>query len=688
MASRNVGSAFGGGASRGNRGNVTLNRRTTSSRESSRQASSPTTRRVSSGGPVDVEEVYLDDEGRLATRTVTVADEAAKKVYQEQLREWQKQESLRLRKQKSVESLAERQQIARGDISRTSGEVQEITYSAETASFETPTAQRQKVLASQFDTQQRELAADKAKYAGGPLTVSPAPSRTRRLIDTVKQQRSDLLQAYGRTVKSPVKTTYEGVAGRSLGYKIGAVGGLATTAVTGAFLASKTPAAINAARTSSLVSKATTSAPYIFSQGTVATRLGTTAASIYATTRLIGEAGRAKVSTDRPLTSVAPNKFTEVRDKAFNKAVQETKGLRGVLTTINRPYFANKAVFERELITGFREQGLRGSELKAAVSKAKEEVFLLGTTEIIQAVNIESSIERYGTKELARKGITNKIKWSFDKAGIEARKAVWPVMARAGFTEAAVGELSTQQTYREPRDWLRVGKAGLYGAGTASLIGGEVAAAQAVMKSTKAKFTLGAAYVLDPYESVGDFAVSYGRGRSQVFTPAFSFTSTKSNKPKVAFTATFSPSSQISKTIIPSSVPSKTRSSFFSSVPSSVSVPSTFPSVVPSSVPSTFPSVVPSSVPSNVPSTVPSSVPSNVPSSVPTTVPITVPVIDLGGDFPFFPAFGGGGRKRKSGTGTRKPKTKFSTSFSAVQLGKFTNKGASKGYTGFEIRGG
>jgi hypothetical protein len=667
MASRNVGSAFGGGASRGNRGNVTLNRRTTSSRGSSR-----------SRGLV-VEEAFLTDEGKISTRPVTVANEQEKAVVIEKNRALQEEQSLQARKTESVRQLTERQQVSRGDFQSKTGEVYNIQYGSEVQSRAT----------------KQELEAP-FKPRKGVATIGPAPVGPQERLSEAEQRRirrkgfvKDIGTGFKEVYDKPFTTAVRGpegtlsrtspTLGKDIGRSLGVVtilpasyyAGVGGGYVTGAAKVGST--ALIGARATKVVGAGLSTA------GAVSVPL-----SIY----LAPKSERADVTTKAAIIGVGGIAGFREGRRTFTQQYTKRSLLRGIE--------ADKRLFNTDvrIATGYRARRLvatREQPLAFPTRASMGEGATEYSPRFLSAPAKETQLSlAWKGRPITQPAISQYQQGirGYDRPEPAQAKSIQDALSRTygpvkGFTQSTLKPLFKPQIIRVSERLTAE-----YALGNEPLTQRNIYNILSGRQASSSLTTFGPASV--GYRLPASPSATLKNAVSPLTTVGRRFSSV----PKAFFV--FSPFSGIKQASSVSSVSSQVVSSSYEVIPrnyySTGQTPIRINIVKPVSLPRT--DIVKKPVIKEKELLSPVSVSSSTyvtPPITPPTVPATPsePAIDKP-DIPFIPkfSFGDGGRKRSRPIAFKKFSSKFSTSFSAVQLGKFTNKGASKGYTGFEIRGG
>ena len=280
--------------------------------------------------------------------------------------------------------------------------------------------------------------------------------------------------------------------------------------------------------------------------------------------------------------------------------------LKGVVQNIPLvPLFAGKeSEFKKSVRADFKAQGYTGKQLEAAVSGAvkQRKAGLIGEGVGVFGANVYSEI--FGQK-LVSHAFKKVGKVSLRKAPSKLFKTAGFQIGKAGFGEGVASELAMQEGRAEKFSAKKVGLAGVFGFGSAGVIGGGIAATR-IGRPTISKIIETGAYITDPFEKPADiFAARTIKGlHLPVLTPAIIIPKGKS----VTLTTTPTQTKTKTPTSIKTRTQTKTRVSITPKInigiPTTPRVPIQILPEVPIPVPVTTPTTIPTIIPINLPTPV------------------------------------------------------------------------------------
>lgn len=388
----------------------------------------------------------------------------------------------------------------------------------------------------------------------------------------------------------------------------------------------------------------------------------------------IGERTPRLTATEAEKAAMARPDFKAVVGSAHEKAQQEAYNkawYKGAASEVSL-FFEDKKAFESAAREEFKNRGLEGQELNAAVNAALRQRKHIAVAEAGANLGVSAFSERTGrflvTESLeaaGKKGLVIPVKSSFGPLF----KKIFPGIAAAGAQEGAISTI----TQREARGQPFSTKETLIGAGfgsiTAGVIGGTIGALVPTRPGTSKAIELGT-YIMDPFEKPGDILADVSEGfeknilRRSIKVPTITkvmsssdlmsigtTTQTKQTKgkrkaPKVKG-PTFSPvlipgvvptPIDFGKPIIPIGTPAPTPTPTDTGIPTQVDIPLPTDTGVPTPVNTPINQFVNNrtdiGVNVNVPTpvTVPIPIPTGTPLyRIPPPIPLQLPAFDTGG---------------------------------------------------------
>jgi hypothetical protein len=314
------------------------------------------------------------------------------------------------------------------------------------------------------------------------------------------------------------------ISARSVGYAAGLLGGIAAAGFSSeAATAAKVPEGYAIA--SSQVNKLLTVARGT-KTGAFVTDIALTTGKVAAATkgteivlnnanpsinrnREVAKVAGADIGKARTAARVAEQEAIANQGSAFQiPIINKGFNLKSVANEINPLLAGDKQAYKSALEQEFRAQGLSEAEVQSAVRVALKERESGGIAEIGGLLYISKSSEALGRRyvtekfgELGAKGVVI----AESGTGLKLFKYVAPQIAKAGAVEGVSTAITQDMTRSQKSKPLQIAGYGVFGAASAGLIGGTIAATQ-LSKPTVSKTIEVASYISDPYEFAGDKA--------------------------------------------------------------------------------------------------------------------------------------------------------------------------------------